>query len=183
MLGWSCGIPDRTANRADLHVAVVYPPAFLMGVGIAASGELGHAPLKRGCAARTILLLQIRPARRRVARLAQLRKHGDESDAKTFGRDHETDIGFRKRCEIVQEARHLLALGLTKRYPRLMSIVPTSVGVGATDVQSDAKAAYDKAMKMASMNTPETLPGLSQTPRSSSNQGTSARRSRCGSHT
>jgi hypothetical protein len=120
-----------------------------MGVGIAASRELGHAPLKRGCAARTILLLQIRPARRRVARLAQLRKHGDESDAKTFGRDHETDIGFRKRCEIVQEARRLLALGLTKRYPRLMSIVPTSVGVRATDVQSDAKAAYDKAMKMA----------------------------------
>jgi hypothetical protein len=176
-----CGYNDSPRNRSGGRRT---PGLAHFSEGdLLRAGELGHAPLKRGCAARTILLLQIRPARRRVARLAQLRKHGDESDAKTFGRDHETDIGFRKRCEIVQEARHLLALGLTKRYPRLMSIVPTSVGVGATDVQSDAKAAYDKAMKMASMNTPETLPGLSQTPRSSSNQGTSARRSRCGSHT
>jgi hypothetical protein len=39
--------PGSNSDRADLHVAVVYPPAFLMGVGIAASGEFWHALLKR----------------------------------------------------------------------------------------------------------------------------------------
>jgi len=31
---WDTG---SNSDRADLHVAVAYPPAFLMGVGIAAS--------------------------------------------------------------------------------------------------------------------------------------------------
>ena len=42
------GIADAPRDGADAHVAVVDPPGFLVGFGIAAAGELGHAPLKRG---------------------------------------------------------------------------------------------------------------------------------------
>jgi hypothetical protein len=80
---------------------------------------------------------------------SQLRKRDGESDAKTFSRTYETDLGFRKQCQIVQEAKHLLVLASRKSYPNLMSLEPTSVEVGATDRKSDAKAAYGQGMKMA----------------------------------
>jgi hypothetical protein len=80
---------------------------------------------------------------------AQLRKRDGESDAKTFSRTYETDIGFRKQCQVVQEAKHLIVLASRKSYPSLMSLEPVSVGVGATDRKSDAKAAYEQGMKLA----------------------------------
>jgi hypothetical protein len=41
---WDSG---SNRDRADVHITVVDPPAFLVGVGVAAAGKSGHAPLKR----------------------------------------------------------------------------------------------------------------------------------------
>jgi hypothetical protein len=50
---------DRSAgaerDRADMDIAVVDVPAFLAGVSRSATGELGHAALKRGLSGRALI--------------------------------------------------------------------------------------------------------------------------------
>lgn len=50
------GVAGALRDRADVHVAVVDQPTFFASVVVAAAGEDGHAPLKRGFNARTIPL-------------------------------------------------------------------------------------------------------------------------------
>ena len=40
MRNFNVGNAAADRDRADVHVAVVYPPAFPVGVGIAAAGEV-----------------------------------------------------------------------------------------------------------------------------------------------
>jgi hypothetical protein len=57
---------------------------------------------------------------------ARLGRQPGETTAKTFAKLYENDIDFRKQWAIVQEAKHLLALGYSKA---MATLTPTETGI------------------------------------------------------
>lgn len=81
------------------------------------------------------------------ALMAGITKRDGENYHTAFARKFENDIEFRKQWRDLNEAKQLH--GYLKSYPNMMGTTPTSVEVGATNVESDAEKAYGRLMEMA----------------------------------